>query len=732
MNWYTLSGLSGSLLRGLADASLSAVVLAALAAILVIFLRRNPLAHHALWTAVMIGMLALPAVRPLIPAAYLHLPQPIHVNTVTVEPESSAFVETATQASATSRTRSLSRGWKPGWSEYIALVYLAGVGLLGVRILLGLYLSRRLLRSSRSIASELWQHFDQVAAGGGEVQLEESHRVRVPLTIGLQRMRVIFPAEWRAWPPEKLEAVLAHELAHARRRDPLISVIAAVNKCVFWFHPLAWWLERRLASLAEHAADDSALASSQDAQSYARTLLEIASSLQQNRRLIWRSLGANEAAMSGPLITQRIRRILDQKSRNYSQRLGKLARLILLTGAAFLIWVSTTVDFQSVARAQEKQNEFAGGGTMLILTGPGKRSSQDQPRGDRAASDANLVAYWSEGEEADAKPIADEQATEMERQLAVDPENEEVRANLLRYYWHNRQEDKRTSLVFWLIDHHPESSLHGQQTAAIFLRGPHGNAVVYSDAKSRWLAQVNQHPDNANILGNAARVVIGSSVTEGMALMKRAQMLDPAHRTGPLAWFYSLLLMQGVSRQGSDNMEIQLQILSDLRASNDILLVGAVARSVAVTSAPTPEKKAKLMPLATELLKHAEALEPQNHEWPALLARLEGAPDSSEQQPVLIETTPQLMRISKAMAADNLVESEPVVYPPLAQTAHIHGTVILQVRIGKDGHVNQVKAISGHPILIKSSIEAVKNYVYKPFLLDGSAVDVETVVEVPF
>jgi beta-lactamase regulating signal transducer with metallopeptidase domain len=93
-------------------------------------------------------------------------------------------------------------------------------------------------------------------------------------------MRILLPGEWREWPAEKLRVVLAHESAHARRHDPAIGLVAAVNKCIFWFHPLAWWLERRLAVLAEHAADDAGLAASPDAGSYARVLLQVASRME--------------------------------------------------------------------------------------------------------------------------------------------------------------------------------------------------------------------------------------------------------------------------------------------------------------------------------------------------------------------------------------------------------------------------------------------------------------------
>ncbi len=729
MNWYALQGVSHNLLSGLADASLSAAFLAGLAALL-LFRRKNPVANHALWTCVLIGMLALPVLRPLVPSAYFHLPRLQAVDAVTVETDR-LTVAAAGSESLPPGHRTGHPAWQPGWPEYVAILYVAGVGLLGIRLLLGLFLSRRLLRDSRPIASELWQHFDKVIAAGGEIQLEESLRTSVPLTTGISRMRVILPMEWRTWAPEKLEAVLAHELAHARRRDPLISLIAAINKCIFWFHPLSWWLERRLALLAEHAADDSALAASRDSQSYARIVLEFASSVQQGRRLIWHNTTANRAAMAGPLVTRRIRRIMDQQSSIYVRKLGRLGRIVLLCGATFLVWVSTTIDFQSVARAQEKQGQRVDG--FLVLTSaPRNQQGKEQVQPNADYPD-NMVGFWSDGEEADASSISDEQAAEMERQLAVNPEDEEMRGSLLRYYWKKRLEDKRAALIFWLIDHQPESKLHGRQTGAVFSSGLHGSARAFEDAKAHWMAQVNQHPENAAILGNAGRFMNQADLTDGIDLMRKAQALDPAHRTQPLAWFYYLMLTNDANRREAKASDTTLQIMSDLRASNDIRLVGETARHLGRGSSPfTPAAGNKLKVWATEIIKYAEALEPQSREWPALLENVQRWRDRSGDPPVSVESTPTLARVSKDIAASMLISSETPAYPPEALAARIHGNVVLQVRIGKDGHVMEARAISGHPVLVQPAIDAVKRYVYKPVELNGSLVDVSTVVEVSF
>jgi len=71
-------------------------------------------------------------------------------------------------------------------------------------------------------------------------------------------------------------------------------------------------------------------------------------------------------------------------------------------------------------------------------------------------------------------------------------------------------------------------------------------------------------------------------------------------------------------------------------------------------------------------------------------------------------------------------------YPPLAKTARIQGVVRLDAVIGKDGTILEMKAISGHPLLIKAAMDAVKNWRYQPTLLSGQPVEVATEVDVNF
>jgi protein TonB len=90
------------------------------------------------------------------------------------------------------------------------------------------------------------------------------------------------------------------------------------------------------------------------------------------------------------------------------------------------------------------------------------------------------------------------------------------------------------------------------------------------------------------------------------------------------------------------------------------------------------------------------------------------------------------VRVSSGVQSGLLIRKVNPAYPPLARQARIQGTVILQALISKDGNIENLQLISGHPMLAPSAIEAVKQWKYKPYLLNGEPVEVETQVQVNF
>jgi len=88
--------------------------------------------------------------------------------------------------------------------------------------------------------------------------------------------------------------------------------------------------------------------------------------------------------------------------------------------------------------------------------------------------------------------------------------------------------------------------------------------------------------------------------------------------------------------------------------------------------------------------------------------------------------------IEPSRAEEMLAHRVEATYPQMARIAHIQGNVILHVLINKQGRVANIKPVSGHPILIQAALDAVRQWEYKPFLMNGEPAEVETAVVVKF
>jgi TonB family protein len=299
----------GNLVPYLAAFALRSLALAATALASIYLLRVKAAAsQHAVWTAVVAGMLVLPALGwlfPTIPLRLLRSQPAMQTFAETMAPtDNSAFTPVApaalTQgAGKTPRLAATAASVRQplSWLEAAGAIYLAGLAALLCMLASAYRSARRLVSSSLPV--------DCLASSG----VFESTWISVPVTVGFLRPKILLPAEWREWPAEKLEAVLTHERTHVKRADWAIAVAAGLNRRLFWFHPLAWWLERHLAVLAERACDDAALLALGSRESYAQTLLDMAAAVQSGRG---RMLGEAMAMAKTAEVRKRIERILDE------------------------------------------------------------------------------------------------------------------------------------------------------------------------------------------------------------------------------------------------------------------------------------------------------------------------------------------------------------------------------------------------------------------------------------
>lgn len=225
----------------LAESALRACVLGGAAWVLLRLLRvRDPARERAAWLAVLLAAAAMPVLLPLLRAAIPHAAPAIRL------PPALA-----------------ADGVENGAAARLAGAYCAIAVLLLARSALGVLVVARMWHGAAAVP--------ELSAGGVPVRC--GARVIVP---GAAMGGVLLPPGWTRWSPGVLDRVLAHERSHVRRGDFGWMLLARAYRCVFWASPLAWWIERRIALLAEQLSDDAVLDAHPDAPGYAEMLLAFA------------------------------------------------------------------------------------------------------------------------------------------------------------------------------------------------------------------------------------------------------------------------------------------------------------------------------------------------------------------------------------------------------------------------------------------------------------------------
>ncbi|HTM50775.1 MAG TPA: M56 family metallopeptidase [Bryobacteraceae bacterium] len=240
----------------LIDCSIKATFILAAASGVSFLLRRSSAARrHLVWTLALAASLLLPVLARITPVWIAP------VRTSTVAPD---HVAAALPPSAPVRPAENPGGWIPR-------IWLAGATLVLGRFLLGV--GRVWLLTNRSAPMPLACFPDTRA------RLLDAGPGMMPMTWGWLRPVVLLPSEAAAWPPDRLRAVLAHELAHVDRRDWVTLTLAEVATAFYWFHPLVWVAAVRMRRERERACDDAVLAAGIAPSGYTAELLEVARTL---------------------------------------------------------------------------------------------------------------------------------------------------------------------------------------------------------------------------------------------------------------------------------------------------------------------------------------------------------------------------------------------------------------------------------------------------------------------
>ncbi|MBW3540517.1 MAG: DUF1559 domain-containing protein [Planctomycetes bacterium] len=176
---------------------------------------------------------------------------------------------------------------RPVWPAWIAWSFAAGVALGAIRLSAGLWSVRRLTRTARPLCEPMLQtlvaELESDGAATPRVELRESDYLTTAATVGWGRPVILLPPQWREWSPAECRAVLAHELAHVRRRDWLACLVAQAVVALHFYHPLVHWLAARLRLEQELAADSDAAGAAGGSQPYLQLLARLALRRPQRR-----------------------------------------------------------------------------------------------------------------------------------------------------------------------------------------------------------------------------------------------------------------------------------------------------------------------------------------------------------------------------------------------------------------------------------------------------------------
>ncbi|HJR57393.1 MAG TPA: M56 family metallopeptidase [Rhizomicrobium sp.] len=216
------------------------------------------------------------------------------------------------------------------WPAWLVLLWFAGMAGLSLRALAGWWLAESLRRrDTMALPAELLARCEELAARlavSRAVRFLQSSRVDVPVMIGWFRPVILLPISAIAGlPPQQLDALVMHELAHIRRHDAFINILLLGCETVLFYHPAVWWVGRRIRIERENCCDDLAVAHCGDAVLYVEAMTTLAGRVLS---------GGMALAADGGSLKDRAARLLGVPSDGRRYGLPAMAGLVLAGLAA--------------------------------------------------------------------------------------------------------------------------------------------------------------------------------------------------------------------------------------------------------------------------------------------------------------------------------------------------------------------------------------------------------------
>jgi len=318
----------------------------------------------------------------------------------------------------------------------------------------------------------------------------------------------------------------------------------------------------------------------------------------------------------------------------------------------------------------------------------------------------------------------------LESRVLEAPEDLDARTTLLRLYVSmappaGHDDPARRSLglqqILYLIEHHPEAAVSGSKAMYVYrANGPYANAADHDAVRDEWLAAVQGHPKDNAVTLNAVNFLLIEDPDDAEQVLQRAVEADPGNReiAANLGFLYAGEILSP-DRVAHATEELQ-------QSSNAVVLAaaGTALPNLAMRATAGRVVDPKVFGLANQLALRARQLAPDDRDiqgpMPLIRYFAEGQSPAS---------APGRIRVSEGVQAANLIRKT---QPQPPADANITGEVRFVAIIGRDGTIQNLQLVSGHPLLVDAARQAAKTWLYKPTMLNGAPVEVVTTITIQF
>lgn len=496
-----------------------------------------------------------------------------------------------------------------------------------------------------------------------------SSEISGPVTFGFFNPVVLLPEGFPEMPEAMRDAILFHELLHVERRDWLMTVGEEVLRAAFWFHPAVWWVLGEIQLAREQTVDQAVIEMTQAREGYVDTLLAMAG---VNPRL---DLAPAPLFLRRRHLKQRVMGIVgDVRMSKTSLIFAQAAALTVLAAACWVVTSAIPLHAQSQLVMDSPGVSVNLNGSQLLHRTPVSYPVEARNRGVEGTVVAQ-VRLDAAGEVIDVAILS-----------GPDELRRAVQQSVLEWHF-DKSSASSTRLVNVEFAKPANAARAAVPAFAAGQPGPVATAPQITLGPGR--------PAMSGGRGGAVQTAPNAAATEQQPV-KIEQIAIAGLAESATRDLRQLLTEQTPVHIGDNaSPEALTQITEKARQFDSHLIVSYAGggRVVWITHPEPPAPAPQILPAAI----------------PA------GA-----------------QRVGSNVMAANLISAQKPVYPPLAKMARQQGTVKFQATIGKDGTMQDLQVISGPPLLVPAAMEAVKNWIYKPTLLNGEPVVVVTTIDVNF